>query len=62
MLLTNGKIKQEGGRMPTKRQHYVPQVYLKAWETEVEKITNADCHRDGSVDNIKSTWDNSVGG
>ncbi|MBK5261254.1 MAG: DUF4238 domain-containing protein [Peptostreptococcaceae bacterium] len=25
--------------MATKRQHYVPQVYMKAWETEVEKIT-----------------------
>jgi len=25
--------------MATKRQHYVSQVYMKAWETEVEKIT-----------------------
>ena len=24
--------------MPTKRQHYVPRVYIKAWETEVETI------------------------
>ena len=24
--------------MPTKRQHYVPRVYMKAWETEVETI------------------------
>ena len=22
--------------MPTKNQHFVPRVYLKAWETEVE--------------------------
>lgn len=28
--------------MATKRQHYVPQVYMKAWETEVEKITEPD--------------------
>ena len=28
--------------MSTKRQHYVPQVYMKAWETEVEKITEFD--------------------
>ena len=28
--------------MVTKRQHYVPQVYMKAWETEVEKITRPD--------------------
>lgn len=25
--------------MATRRQHYVPQVYMKAWETEVEKIS-----------------------
>jgi len=25
--------------MATKRQHFVPQVYMKAWETEVEKIS-----------------------
>lgn len=24
--------------MPTKRQHYVPRVYMKAWETQVETI------------------------
>ncbi|MBP1920194.1 hypothetical protein [Youngiibacter multivorans] len=24
--------------MAKKRQHYVPQVYMKAWETEVVKI------------------------
>lgn len=28
--------------MATKRQHYVPQVYLKSWETEVEKIAEPD--------------------
>lgn len=25
--------------MATMRQHYVPEVYMKAWKTEVEKIT-----------------------
>lgn len=28
--------------MATRRQHYVPQVYMKAWETEVETITEPD--------------------
>lgn len=22
--------------MPTKKQHFVPRVYMKAWETQVE--------------------------
>ena len=24
--------------MPTKKQHFVPRVYLKAWETQVETL------------------------
>lgn len=28
--------------MPTKKQHYVPRVYMKAWETEVETIEEPD--------------------
>ena len=28
--------------MPTKRQHFVPRVYMKAWETEVETLKEPD--------------------
>lgn len=28
--------------MPTKRQHYVPRVYIKAWETEVTNKKEQD--------------------
>ena len=33
--------------MPTKRQHYVPQVYLKAWETQVETTKDPNIKFDG---------------
>ena len=28
--------------MPTKKQHFVPRVYLKAWETQVETHKEPD--------------------
>lgn len=28
--------------MPTKKQHFVPRVYLKAWETQVETLKEPD--------------------
>ena len=28
--------------MPTKKQHFVPRVYMKAWETQVETLKEPD--------------------
>ena len=33
--------------MPTKRQHFVPRVYMKAWETKVETSKEPDKKFDG---------------
>jgi hypothetical protein len=33
--------------MPTKKQHFVPCVYLKAWETKVETIKEPNKKFDG---------------
>lgn len=33
--------------MPTKKQHYVPRVYLKAWETQVETLKDPDVKFNG---------------
>lgn len=33
--------------MPTKRQHFVPRVYMKAWETKVETVKEPDKKFDG---------------
>lgn len=33
--------------MPTKRQHFVPRVYMKAWETKVETAKEPDKKFDG---------------
>lgn len=31
-------VGKEEFRMPTKKQHFVPRVYMKAWETQVETL------------------------
>ena len=33
--------------MPTRKQHYVPQIYLKAWETRVETKSEPEKKFDG---------------
>lgn len=35
-------VGKEEVRMPTKKQHFVPRVYMKAWETQVETIKEPD--------------------
>lgn len=35
-------MRGEGDRVAKRKQHYVPQVYLKAWETQVETLKDPD--------------------
>lgn len=35
-------VGKEEVRMPTKKQHFVPRVYMKAWETQVETLKEPD--------------------
>lgn len=35
-------VGKEEVRMPTQKQHFVPRVYMKAWETQVETLKEPD--------------------
>jgi len=38
--------------MPTKNQHFVPRIYLKAWETKVETSKDSNKKFDGQMISI----------
>ena len=55
-------VGKEEVSMPTKKQHFVPRVYMKAWETQVETLKEPDKKfngiyviKDGSI-GVKGGW------